>query len=136
MAPLRLAAFFLRSLTSGLLRSYLLTKLPQRNGVAQFFLRYLNGTLFVSELGRQRLFVSVVAIFESPPVPIPNTVVKLSEPMIVPTSAKVRIAGFFNNHKARLQKCNRAFLLHQCRTVFQTVSALRPQLRNARLVKK
>ena len=29
-----------------------------------------------------------------PPVPIPNTVVKLSEPMIVPTSAKVGIAGF------------------------------------------
>jgi hypothetical protein len=29
-----------------------------------------------------------------PPVPIPNTVVKLSEPMIVPTSAKVGIAEF------------------------------------------
>ena len=28
------------------------------------------------------------------PVPIPNTEVKLSEPMIVPTSAKVGIAGF------------------------------------------
>ena len=27
------------------------------------------------------------------PVPIPNTVVKLSEPMIVPTSVKVGIAG-------------------------------------------
>jgi hypothetical protein len=29
-----------------------------------------------------------------PPVPFPNTVVKLSEPMIVPTSAKVGIAEF------------------------------------------
>ena len=29
-----------------------------------------------------------------PPVPIPNTVVKLSEPMIVPTSVKVGIAEF------------------------------------------
>jgi hypothetical protein len=28
------------------------------------------------------------------PVPIPNTAVKLSEPMIVPTSVKVGIAGF------------------------------------------
>ncbi len=27
----------------------------------------------------------------------------------MPTSAKVGIAGFFNNHKARLQKCLRAF---------------------------
>ena len=31
--------------------------------------------------------------------------------MIVPTSAKVGIAGFFNNHKARLQKCLRAFFI-------------------------
>jgi hypothetical protein len=31
------------------------------------------------------------------PVPIPNTAVKLSEPMIVPTSAKVGIAGFLNS---------------------------------------
>ena len=30
------------------------------------------------------------------PVPIPNTVVKLSEPMIVPTSVKVGIAGIFS----------------------------------------
>ena len=29
------------------------------------------------------------------PVPIPNTEVKLFEPMIVPTSVKVGIAGFF-----------------------------------------
>jgi hypothetical protein len=29
------------------------------------------------------------------PVPIPNTVVKLSEPMVVPTSARVGAAGFF-----------------------------------------
>ena len=29
------------------------------------------------------------------PVPIPNTAVKLSEPMIVHTSVKVGIAGFF-----------------------------------------
>jgi hypothetical protein len=29
----------------------------------------------------------------------------------VPTSAKVGIAGFFNNTKARLQKCNRAFFI-------------------------
>lgn len=31
------------------------------------------------------------------PVPIPNTAVKLSEPMIVHTSVKVGIAGFFKN---------------------------------------
>ena len=31
------------------------------------------------------------------PVPIPNTAVKLSGPMIVPTSAKVGIARFFKN---------------------------------------
>ena len=30
------------------------------------------------------------------PVPIPNTAVKLSGPMIVPTSAKVGIARFYN----------------------------------------
>ena len=64
-------------------------------------------------------------------LPIPNTVVKLSEPMIVPTSAKVGIAGFFNNNKARLQKCKRAFFVRQCRTVFQTVTTLRLQLFNA-----
>ena len=29
----------------------------------------------------------------------------------MPTSAKVGIAGFFNNNKARLQKCSRAFFL-------------------------
>ena len=29
----------------------------------------------------------------------------------MPTSAKVGIAGFFNNNKARLQKCNRAFFV-------------------------
>lgn len=31
------------------------------------------------------------------PVPIPNTAVKLSEPMIVHTSVKVGIAGFLNS---------------------------------------
>ena len=31
--------------------------------------------------------------------------------MIVPTSAKVGIAGFLHNNKARLQKCNRAFFM-------------------------
>ncbi len=31
------------------------------------------------------------------PVPFPNTVVKLSEPMIVPTSVKVGIAGFLKS---------------------------------------
>jgi hypothetical protein len=35
-------------------------------------------------------------IAKVPPVPIPNTVVKLCEPMIVPTSAKVGIASFLN----------------------------------------
>jgi hypothetical protein len=32
-------------------------------------------------------------IGKATPVPIPNTAVKLSEPMIVPTSAKVGLAG-------------------------------------------
>ena len=34
-------------------------------------------------------------IGKATPVPIPNTVVKLSEPMIVHTSVKVGIAGLF-----------------------------------------
>jgi hypothetical protein len=46
-----------------------------------------------------------------------------SEPMIVPTSAKVGIAVFFNNTKARLQKCNRAFLIVE--QLSSTVPALR-----------
>jgi hypothetical protein len=33
---------------------------------------------------------------EETPVPIPNTAVKLSGPMIVPTSAKVGIARFYS----------------------------------------
>ena len=33
-------------------------------------------------------------IWKVTPVPIPNTAVKLPEPMIVPTSAKVGLAGF------------------------------------------
>ena len=37
------------------------------------------------------------------PVPIPNTVVKLPEPMIVPTSAKVGIARFFSPAWAQTQ---------------------------------
>ena len=36
------------------------------------------------------------------PVPIPNTVVKLSVPMIVPTSAKVGIASFFQKPRGDL----------------------------------
>ena len=37
---------------------------------------------------------------EETPVPIPNTAVKLSGPMIVPTSAKVGIARFYYPHRA------------------------------------
>ena len=36
-----------------------------------------------------------MGIREATPVPIPNTVVKLSEPMIVYTNAKVGIAGLY-----------------------------------------
>ncbi len=43
------------------------------------------------------------------PVPISNTVVKLCEPMIVPTSAKVGIAGFLKSPVAR--KSCRAFFV-------------------------
>ena len=38
------------------------------------------------------------------PVPIPNTAVKHNQPMIVPTSAKVGIAGFIYISKPRLGK--------------------------------
>ena len=44
---------------------------------------------------RRRPRLSGDHIRKETPVPIPNTVVKLSEPMIVPTSAKVGIASFF-----------------------------------------
>ena len=37
---------------------------------------------------------------EETPVPIPNTAVKLSGPMIVPTSAKVGIARFYFKNPA------------------------------------
>ena len=55
--------------------------------------------------------------------------------MIVPTSAKVGIAGFFNNNKARLQKCDWAFFMRTPRSgsverLSLTVHVLRPQLRN------
>ncbi len=36
------------------------------------------------------------------PVPIPNTVVKHFEPMIVPTSVKVGIAGFLKIKRPRI----------------------------------
>ena len=38
------------------------------------------------------------------PVPIPNTEVKLFEPMIVPTSVKVGIAGFLKTLCRTLQR--------------------------------
>ena len=44
---------------------------------------------FITELAPSGDYIEKV-----PPVPIPTTVVKLFEPMIVPTSAKVGIAGF------------------------------------------
>ncbi len=43
------------------------------------------------------------------PVPISNTVVKLCEPMIVPTSAKVGIAGFLKSLVAR-KSCKAFFV--------------------------
>ena len=45
------------------------------------------------------------------PVPIPNTAVKLSEPMIVHTSAKVGIAGFL---KALVNIVNKGFFRWIC----------------------
>src|SRR5262245_48181573 len=41
------------------------------------------------------------------PVPIPNTAVKLSGPMIVPTSAKVGIARFYFRKPRRLNRVER-----------------------------
>jgi hypothetical protein len=52
--------------------------------------------------------------------------------MIVPTSAKVGIAGFLRKPKAQLQKCNRAFFIAEReirrRTVVPTVHTPRNQL--------
>ena len=45
------------------------------------------------------------------PVPIPNTAVKLSGPMIVPTSAKVGIARFYLQKPRRLKRVERGFCL-------------------------
>ena len=47
---------------------------------------------------------------EETPVPIPNTAVKLSGPMIVPTSAKVGIARFYSQKPRRVQKTRAGFL--------------------------
>src|SRR5689334_20671732 len=56
---------------------------------------------------------------EETPVPIPNTAVKLSGPMIVPTSAKVGIARFYSQKPRVSSKdsrgvfaCADAFLTH------------------------
>jgi hypothetical protein len=46
---------------------------------------------------------------EETPVPIPNTAVKLSGPMIVPTSAKVGIARFYSQKPRRLKRVVRGF---------------------------
>ena len=46
------------------------------------------------------------------PVPIPNTAVKHNQPMIVPTSAKVGIAGFIYSTKAPAETYG-AFLLRR-----------------------
>lgn len=51
------------------------------------------------------------------PVPIPNTAVKLSGPMIVPTSAKVGIARFYFRNPAD-RKIERGF----CVGIFQLSS--------------
>ena len=45
------------------------------------------------------------------PVPIPNTAVKLSEPMIVPKRVKVGIAGISFNEKASHPKSDSPFFV-------------------------
>ena len=46
---------------------------------------------------------------EETPVPIPNTAVKLSGPMIVPTSAKVGIARFYFKNPADSKESSGVF---------------------------